>query len=484
MMGMHFVVKLLLAVLFANINGCQGSFQFDLFEINRLSAYIITVNGTKAVDGPIKQHKGIHFTPDTDDIVLDNNNFAYIAHLIQNSNDFTFAVYFKIMSTKMNEHTYFPFFGMADSKMHRTYFSIGLESNQAFSLVEGKRIFNDKLDWTVNIEHYVATTKASTKTTLKLGDHLKLREWMTLMVRVRVDSVTVSLNCQDVVKGILKDGRVGRFSYDGKLIFSQIITTDGKKQYVGSMYEPQLINGQLAYDWYNPCTRDNTPSVIKPEPRPDEYNDSKFKMFQKMSQQDSQTPIVSCTDNTGKKHRSNGDPWIVNKCFKYKCVDGKIQVHYQCRNCADGDKVYKSNETWIDKMDPCKQMRCIYGHYVETTRIICKTLTCPEDEQYLQTGACCKRCRDDDCTQKRKYYNSCEKKCSIGVKKCVVGTMKKACWCPENTALNQEETECIPTGECKCKVSDIIYLPGQSIKKSLCSNCICSHGELTCFDTC
>ena len=86
---------------------CHGSLHFDLFEINGLSASIITVNGTKATIGPIAGHKGIKFSPDTADIILDNNYFAYIANTIGNSSDFTFTVYFKIMNTDKKKHSHF-----------------------------------------------------------------------------------------------------------------------------------------------------------------------------------------------------------------------------------------------------------------------------------------------------------------------------------------------------------------------------------------
>merc|ERR1719450_241109 len=207
-----------------------------------------------------------------------------------------------------------------------------------------------------------------------------------------------------------------------------------------------------------------------------------------MSQQDSPKPVIYCTDKNGTLHRNNGDDWSTG-CYRYRCVNGIIKTYYDCPTCEDDDgNEYKAGVTWIDKNDKCKQFECVKLEFVMDVDsvekpIVCPTLTCPVDEQYTPKGECCKKCKQDDCKQKRKYYNSCEKKCSVGVRECKSKT--KGCWCDDNMALNLEEDECVPTRECKCKVdSGKIYLPGQSIKRSLCSNCICQHGELSCFEIC
>jgi len=495
----HSVTLLLLLV----IAGCEaGNFQKRFFEVYNLETDLELLKkdpekykGMEAVRGP-SGGQGLRFDETSDIKPLTGIPFAYTANFIQTSTDLSFAADIKIMGIKTDETlAYFPFFTMADKELDNRYFSIGLESKRSFIMVEGKKEYNDKHEWAVYIEQWVAASKSSSKTSLKLGDKLKMTTWQSIVVRIKNETVSVLMDCKEVVKGKLTEGRIKSFSYEGKMTFAQIWVQGQngvreRKQFVGSMFKPQLINTALAYNFYTPCLN-HTPSVIAAEPRGDKYDPTKFQQFQKVGNQEVKKFVLMCktTTKSGEKITliNNGNYLIFKKCFRYKCTSGVIEESYGCPKCKDKKTRirYKIFEDWIDRDDKCLKKTCVYPYKIIEETIKCKTLDCPANEQYQPEGKCCKRCMGWDCTQGKTWYAGCSRKCALGVaQKCATGTEKTACWCPKGQAMDHDNSKCIPTGECECRVGTKVYLPGMSSRASLCRNCICSHGLLACFETC
>ena len=106
---------------------------------------------------------------------------------------------------------------------------------------------------------------------------------------------------------------------------------------------------------------------------------------------------------------------------------------------------YDAGKTWIDKNDKCKRWICKASDVMTTERIsekiVCPTLKCAAEDQYQPTGACCKKCRQDDCTQARVWGMGCERSCDSNPDSGVVPASgrcrseRKGCWCAKVNML-------------------------------------------------
>jgi len=514
-----------LLLLLANMAAVTyGQNHFNLFSSFGVSAYSSTMTpGTQPVAGPPipnKITKGIDFGSTegqtVSEITNDGATFAEIAGRLQKYDQIAFSVYFNILKLRKNQ-VYFPFFSMSSVDGNKIFFSVGMEMRKKCTLVEG-RPTDCKNKGSVNIRRSIRgqNRKTSLPKSTEKQITFKLGTWTSLIVKIDGAKVEVYINCKLVASGKM-DGsfKDNAFPYEGIMRLSQMKLPTGRgqshQQFMGSMYKPQIMFGKRSFDWYNPCTRDNSISPLKPEPKWWQYDGKKFRKFQDMNSEEQIRVKIWCYDEDGVARRNNGNQWYkkddVFKCYPYKCSDGKIVVDSNCFPCTDpydDTKTYQAGQTWIDKNDKCKRWICKAKKGMDTDRIsekiVCPDLNCLPEDQYQPKGACCKKCRQDDCTQNRVWGLGCEKSCDYAVKKeGVIGaieecaTKKKACWCPKGHALNLDGNNCIRTSACGCKVytgnfdgrkTYKRYKPGQSIRRSLCEMCICRHGKLNCSQQC
>jgi len=497
----------------------NGQNYYNLFSAFGVSPHMRKLlKGTEAVRGPDipnKKTKGLDFGKDVVDITNTDTTFAEIAGRLQKYDEITFSVYFKILAMAKSELVYYPFFSMASKDGSQNYFAIDMELKEECSMVEGRKT-DCKNKGMVNIRYVKLRNqrKTSLPRSGKGSITFKLGTWTSLMVRIKKTKVDVYIDCQLVASGEM-DGTLGEnaFPYEGVMRLSQISLPNGVQQFVGSLFQPQLMFGPRAYEWYGPCTKDNSVSPVKPEPRAWQYDGRKFNKFQAMNSEQQVQVKIWCYDEDGNPRRNNGNPWykdddLKTQCYRYECRNGIISKTNQCTQCRDKYNrriKYNAKQTWIDKYDKCKRWTCkpvaLYDTEKVVEKIVCPKLNCLKSDSYTPEGACCPKCHQDDCTQKRIWRDGCEKSCDVNFKgdgivaatsECV--TTKRACWCDKGHALNLDGTECVRTSRCSCRVYSgddadgnptyKRYKPGQSIRKSLCELCLCQHGVLSCSKQC
>jgi len=473
------------------------------------------------VRGPdIPKTKGLDFGKDVEDITNTDTTFAEIAGRLQKYDEIAFSVYFKILSVAKSELVLYPFFSMASKDGSQNYFGIDMELKEECNMVEGRKT-DCKNKGSINIRYvkFNIQRKESLPRSGKGQIKFELGTWTSLMVRIKKSKIDVYIDCKLVASGEM-DGTLGEnaFPYEGTMRLSQIMLPNSQqvptvRQFVGSLFQPQLMFGKRAYVWYGPCTRDNSVSPVKPEPRAWQYDGRKFNKFQMMNSEQQVQVKIWCYDKDGTARRNNGNPWYKDddkktKCYRYQCKDGVITEVNQCTQCRDKYNrrmKYNATQTWIDKYNKCKRWTCkpVSEYYADKVveTIVCPKLKCAETDQYLPEGACCKKCHQDDCTQGRMYRDGCEKSCDVNFKgEGVVAATSKCekvtrdCWCPDGYAMNLDGTECVRTSACSCRVYSgddadgnptyKRYKPGQSIRKSLCELCLCQHGVLSCSKQC
>ncbi|CAH2325423.1 mucin-5AC-like, partial [Pelobates cultripes] len=189
---------------------------------------------------------------------------------------------------------------------------------------------------------------------------------------------------------------------------------------------------------------------------------------------------ILCTQNMGCCKRSAVD--LPSICFTNKTCKNLLQSP-QLKACTDHFDTSVFLEICIKDTCACKASThhgefCLCATVSEYVRqcIIAKgtpdnwrgsnicSLKCPESMEYKECGTACEK----SCTNQESTY--CTKNCVIG------------CFCPNGTVYDDvRETGCIPTSQCYCKYSNVVYEPGSFLALP-CQNCTCNDGVWECIN--
>ncbi|XP_065670624.1 uncharacterized protein LOC100206790 isoform X2 [Hydra vulgaris] len=472
------------------ISVSYGFYFFDLFTSVDLSK----VKGVNSVAGPENGTFASLFSDNTDFIKLSSsvsNEFAYILHTISTSNDVTFATQFKITVTPDPENRdgqqFMSIFTLLQTNPEKILFTIGFKFVQTKKQVENVVIQGEKKQY-VYIGRWKDKGKDKVVTEVEVvkPHSIKTNVWQTLMVRIHNNQVTVSIDCKEVATQKI-DALTETYILKGFLSLAQITeivgfgTEEVTQRFLGALYNPQIYNGNDAYEYYNPCTSDSTPSFVPSEPRPQDYNPAKFNRFAKMVASADAPVVIICKD--GETNRLSGETWKKpdDSCYLLKCSNGVIVSTYVCPTCKLGTKSYLSGEKFISPDDKCMLQTCQDGDMV-AEKINCNPLSCDKFGSFTDPKECCSKCYSDSCSNGTSYYEGCERKCGI-VSNFQCAVKSPGCWCPDGKALN-DLNECVPLSDCNCRSGSKIYLPGQAVVRSSCQTCICANGAMRCSSKC
>lgn len=472
------------------LKSASGTYLFRLFEIFELFPNDLTGKNMVKALGP-NNTIGVQFNGNTDTLKYKGDIFAYMAHMVTTSKDFTFTTTFKKTQKTQNKKQDLVFVSMVSEDYKLTFFNIGLKFARQQVGVEDQEKYVHKT--TFYISQYDERYRQTQKTTLELkSDAIPANKWIKIQVRFLGSKFYVRLNCEEVGNGDLYTGQTGVFPYKGSLLLAHDYTKNvfgsaPDNYFIGAMVNPQFINGNTAFEFFSPCEADFTVQEIPSEPLPSEYKPDKFDKFLEMTS-NTATVQIQCFDSrvangtiySGVTKRDKDDV-----CYTHTCENGKVSSTYICSKCEDDDKKkYEHGTIWFNvcKNNTCNGAESKYG-LITTTTIKCKkTLSCKFGIMRKDNKTCCDKCLSESCRADKEYYIGCDRKCTDG-SSFVCLSKKKGCWCPVGSALD-DDGKCIPVSKCTCKVGNKTYLPGQSVIRSICETCSCYAGSLLCYAVC